>query len=86
MFDVVEVLPDRSVLLLMLPFSFGGVPYEATFTTSTWGSRADLAAVLDLARRGELEWHVEALPLELANDAHERLRRGDVLGRLVLTP
>ena len=69
-----------------LPFAFGRVPYEATFTTSTWGSRADLAAVLDLARRGELEWHVESLPLELANDAHERLRRGDVLGRLVLTP
>jgi D-arabinose 1-dehydrogenase-like Zn-dependent alcohol dehydrogenase len=42
--------------------------------------------VLEHARRGELQWHVDALPLEHANEALERLRRGDVLGRLVLTP
>jgi propanol-preferring alcohol dehydrogenase len=67
-------------------FGFGRVPWEASFTTSTWGSLGDLAAVLDLARRGELRWHVETLPLEQANTALDRLRRGDVLGRLVLTP
>ncbi len=46
----------------------------------------DLAAVLDHVCRGEVEWHVETLPLEQANEALERLRRGDVLQRLVLTP
>src|SRR5207244_5269570 len=68
------------------PFAFAAAHYETTFTTSTWGSRAELAAVLDLARRGEIEWHVEALPLERMNEALGRLRRGDVSGRLVLTP
>lgn len=68
-----------------LPFSFASVPYEATVTTSAWGSLEDLAAVLDLARRGEIEWHVETLRLEDANVALDRLRRGEVLGRLVLT-
>jgi propanol-preferring alcohol dehydrogenase len=62
------------------------VPWEATFTTSTWASRPDLDAVLDLARRGEIQWHVETLPLDRANEALDRLRRGDVLARLVLTP
>jgi alcohol dehydrogenase, propanol-preferring len=69
-----------------LSFSFGTVPFEASFTTSAWGSQADLAAVHRLARRGEIEWDVETLPLEQANDALERLRNGDVRGRLVLTP
>jgi len=62
------------------------VPHEAHFTTSIWGSRSDLEAVLDLARRGAIQWHVETLPLERANEALERVRRGEVRGRLVLTP
>ena len=69
-----------------LRFGFEHVPWDATFTTSTWGSLDDLAAVVDLARRGELRWHVETLPLEQANVALDRLRRDDVVGRLVLTP
>lgn len=84
---------DRAGVLVLVgeaggrvPFGFGAVPYEATLTTSLWGARDDLAAVLDYARRGELEWHVETLPLGHVNEAHERLRRGDVLGRIVLTP
>ncbi len=69
-----------------LPFGFGNVPWEASFTTSTWGSLDELTDVLDLARRDQLSWHVETLPLEEANSALDRLRRGEVLGRLVLTP
>lgn len=46
----------------------------------------DLAAVLEHARRGELDWHIETLPLEQTNEALDRLRSGDVLGRFVLTP
>jgi propanol-preferring alcohol dehydrogenase len=63
-----------------------GWPQEAQLTTNILGSLDDLRAVVDLARRGELEWHVETLPLEQANEALERLRRGDVVQRLVLTP
>lgn len=62
------------------------VPYEARVQTSVMGSRADLAAVLEHARRGEVPWQVEAVPLDQANEALERLRRGDVAGRLVLVP
>jgi propanol-preferring alcohol dehydrogenase len=69
-----------------LRFGIGLAPWEAVFTTSTWGSFDDLAAVLELARNGRIDWHVETIPLAEANDAHARLRRGDVLGRLVLTP
>jgi propanol-preferring alcohol dehydrogenase len=69
-----------------LAFALGRVPHEASFTTSIWGSLDDMRAVVDLATRGELSWDVETLPLERANEALERVRRGDVAGRLVLTP
>jgi propanol-preferring alcohol dehydrogenase len=69
-----------------LQFALGRVPHKASFTTSIWGSLNEMAAVVDLARSGEVKWDVEALPLEQANDALERVRRGHVAGRLVLTP
>jgi propanol-preferring alcohol dehydrogenase len=68
------------------PFSVNALAREAHVTTSVWGSRSDLAAVLDLARRGELDWDVEPLPLDRVNEALDRLRRGDVAGRLALVP
>jgi propanol-preferring alcohol dehydrogenase len=69
-----------------VPFGIQAVPWESIFTTCLFGSRRELVEVLDLARRGELEWHVEPLPLGQANEALDRLRGGDVLGRLVLVP
>ena len=68
------------------PFGLGRVPNEAVFTTSIWGSIEELNAVLDCARRGDLQWDVEALPLAEANTALKRLRQGEVRGRLVLVP
>ena len=67
-------------------FGMGFVPHESCFTTSIWGSKQDLSAVLQYARKGELEWDVETVPLENINEALSRVRRGDVLGRLVVTP
>jgi alcohol dehydrogenase, propanol-preferring len=69
-----------------LRFAIGLVPHEASFTTSLWGSRKDLTDVLELAERGELSWEVEALPLDHANEALDRVRRGEVSGRIVLVP
>lgn len=69
-----------------LPFGLGAVPHEAVFTTSIWGSMEDLKAVLDYALAGKLRWDVECLRLEDANAALERVRRGQVSGRLVLRP
>lgn len=67
-------------------FGLDRVPYEVQFTTSIYGSRAEMRAVIDLARSGRLQWHVEALPIERINEAMARLRRGTVEGRIVLTP
>ncbi|MDR7471142.1 MAG: NAD(P)-dependent alcohol dehydrogenase [Armatimonadota bacterium] len=69
-----------------LPFGFDTVPYEVHLTTSVWGSLEELSAVVDLARRGRITWDVETLPLAQVNDALRRVRRGQVMGRLVLVP
>lgn len=70
-----------------IPFGFGAVPHEARLMTSVWGSRAQLDELLDLARREPtIVQPVEALPLEQAQTAHDRLRAGEVRGRFVLVP
>ncbi len=62
------------------------IPYEAWVTTSIMGSRSDVTTVLDHAQRGNVECHVEELPLEDAGTALDRLQEGKVTGRLVLKP
>ncbi len=69
-----------------LGFGMRTFPWEAHLTTSIWGSRSDLDAVLELARTGSITWDVEALPLSRVNEALQRLRDGRVTGRLVLVP
>ena len=69
-----------------IPFGFGAVPHEARFMSSVWGSRSQLDELLDLARREPSVLNpVQTLPLAEAQAAHDRLRSGDVQGRLVLT-
>ncbi len=46
-----------------LPFGHSTVPAEAHFTTAAWASITDLEAVLQHAKRGEIAWRVETLPL-----------------------
>ena len=69
-----------------IPFGLGAVPHEARFMSSIWGTNNELGELLDLARREPLRYTVEVLPLSQANEAHDRLRRGDVDGRFVLVP
>lgn len=69
-----------------LPFGISTMASEASLTTSIWGSRAELATVVDLAQGGQISWEVEVLPLSEANTVVDRLRRGDVRGRFVLSP
>jgi propanol-preferring alcohol dehydrogenase len=85
------VAPDGLVVLVgeaggSLSFGFEAVPVESWLTTVAWGSRDELREVVRLAQRGRLQWDVETLPLGEAATAHERLRAGDVEGRLVLVP
>ena len=68
-----------------IPFGFGAVPLEASFVASVWGSRAQMDELLDLARREpDLVAPVEIMALADADLAHQRLRSGDVRGRVVL--
>src|SRR3990170_2556095 len=60
-----------------IPFGLGAVPHEARFMSSIWGSRDELAGLVALAQRERLEYTVETMPLEQAQDAHGRLRRGE---------
>jgi alcohol dehydrogenase, propanol-preferring len=70
-----------------LPFRFGATPHEARVMSSVWGSRAELDDLLEFARREpSIVQPVEVLNLDDAQTAHDRLRAGDVRGRLVLTP
>lgn len=70
-----------------IPFGFAAVPHETRFMTSVWGSRSQLDELLDLARREpSIVQPVEVLPLTEAQTAHDRLRSGDVRGRIVLVP
>lgn len=85
------VAPDGLVLLAgeaggQVAFGIEEQPAEAWLTTVAWGSRQDLRELIALARRGRLDWQVEAVPLKDASGAHDRLRAGDVEGRLVLVP
>ncbi len=67
-------------------FSFKRMPVEASLTTTAWGSISDLRAVVSLAKRSRMKWHVEQMPLADAAAAHDRLAEGRVEGRIVLVP
>lgn len=59
---------------------------EVHIQASTVGTRADLAAVLDMAAAGKLESQVETRPLAAVNEALDDLRHGRVSGRIVILP
>jgi alcohol dehydrogenase, propanol-preferring len=59
---------------------------ETTVVISNWGTRAELAEVVALARAGIVGLEVEPVALSEVVDAYERLERGDVRGRVVAVP
>jgi propanol-preferring alcohol dehydrogenase len=68
-----------------LEFGVGVIPSETVLTSSIWGSLAELHELLDFVRRVGVTHTVETLPLDSAQEALDRLRRGDIRGRVVLT-
>jgi propanol-preferring alcohol dehydrogenase len=52
----------------------------------TWGTAAELAEVVELARTGAIRSESEVYGIEDAISAYGRLRQGDVLGRAVVVP
>ncbi len=69
-----------------VPFGLGAVPHEAHFLSSIWGSRDELAELIELAGREELRYTIDTMPLEQAQAAHDLIRSGQARGRIVLTP
>jgi propanol-preferring alcohol dehydrogenase len=69
-----------------LPFRFGVIPFETTVIFSNWGTRGELAEVVDLARAGLLRVDVEPVRLDEVPAAYERLESGAVRGRVVAVP
>ncbi|GEB47644.1 MULTISPECIES: NAD(P)-dependent alcohol dehydrogenase [Streptomyces] len=69
-----------------LPVGFGILPYETTVRSPYWGSRSELEEVLDLARQGMLDIHVEQFSLDEAPRAYQLLHDGKINGRAVVVP
>jgi alcohol dehydrogenase, propanol-preferring len=59
---------------------------EVRIRASAVGTRQDLREVLAMAAAGKVRCQVVARPLAEANEALDQLRRGQVSGRIVLTP
>jgi propanol-preferring alcohol dehydrogenase len=59
---------------------------EVRIRASAVGTRQDLREVLALAAAGKVRCQVAARPLAQANEALDQLRKGQVSGRIVLTP
>ena len=60
------------------------VGIEAKVVGSSVGTRDDMRAVLDLAASGKLRCLTESQPLDQVNAVFERMRRGQINGRVVL--
>jgi propanol-preferring alcohol dehydrogenase len=85
------VAPGGHVSLLGLaggtfPMRFGAVPLETSVVFSNWGTRAELAEVVALARTGAIAIEVERIALADVPAAYERLATGAGRGRLVAVP
>lgn len=68
-----------------LEFGVGVIPSEAVITSSIWGGLGELQELLDFVRAEGIEHLVETMPLESAQEALDRLRKGEIRGRVVLT-
>jgi propanol-preferring alcohol dehydrogenase len=61
--------------------------FEVAFEASLWGSLKELREVVALAESGRLgNIPLEYAPLEAINDVLARVQRGEVEGRIVITP
>jgi propanol-preferring alcohol dehydrogenase len=82
---------DSDVLLVgigggVAKVGFGLGPYDMSVRAPYWGSRSELIEVLELARAGVIDVHVETYGIDEAPEAYERLHAGKVNGRAVILP
>ena len=67
-------------------FSFFTIPYEASLSTTYWGSISELSEVVALAEAGHIEAEVEMFDLDTALDAYDKMAAGELRGRAVIVP
>jgi propanol-preferring alcohol dehydrogenase len=75
-------LPGENICFPPILLAAGEIRIQA----SAVGTRQDLQEVLALAAAGKVRCQVSAIPLSQANQALDQLRRGQAVGRIVLTP
>src|SRR5262249_739228 len=63
---------------------FDVVLYRYTIRGSIVGTRLDLQEALTFAAEGKVKATIETVPMESVNEVFERLRNGQVQGRVVL--
>jgi propanol-preferring alcohol dehydrogenase len=68
------------------PWNFYAMPYEASLTTSFWGSLAELHEVIAMAQRGLITPHVQRFTLEEGMRAYKLMEQGQLSGRAVIVP
>lgn len=69
-----------------VPYSFIATAYEVSLQTTYWGTRPELAEVLELGAGGLLRSEVTTYPLADAPAAYRDLAAGAVRGRAVVVP
>jgi alcohol dehydrogenase, propanol-preferring len=69
-----------------LAASPASLPLGCSVHIPTWGTLPELVEVVALARAGAIHTRTEPFTLGQTVDAYRRLRRGEILGRAVVTP
>ena len=75
-------LPAEAICFPPILMAAGEVRIQA----SAVGTRQDLKDILAMAAKGQVRCSTAAYPLEQANEVLDRLRKGQVSGRIALTP
>ncbi|MED4601944.1 alcohol dehydrogenase AdhP [Paenibacillus validus] len=78
---VVVGLPSGELPIPIFDTVLNGV----TVTGSIVGTRKDMQEALDFAARGKVKAIIETQPLEKINEIFERMEKGNINGRIVLT-
>jgi propanol-preferring alcohol dehydrogenase len=84
------VRPSGTLVVVGMPaenLSFPAISWrEVKVVASATGTREDLHEVLELAAAGRIRCEVETRPLDQINEIFDRMRQGQITGRIVVIP
>ncbi|MGY1616106.1 NAD(P)-dependent alcohol dehydrogenase [Geodermatophilus sp. SYSU D00691] len=87
--QVVRTLGDLTIVgagAATLPVGFYTQPYEVSVQAPCWGSRPELAEVMQMAARGLITPEITTFGLDDAMDAYRQMQDGSLRGRAVIVP